>query len=125
MDNLKKELERVTAELSEAEAEQARLGARIEGLQAQRHALTRAIASLSSAGASTANEIASMVKADAIVAVLRNAKPRPLRTRGIVEALHRAGRKNEVAQNVSVYLDGLLKQGRVIRVARGEYTVPD
>ncbi len=29
------------------------------------------------------------------------------------------------AANISVYLDGLLKHGRVVRVARGEYSAPD
>lgn len=126
MDNLRKELERVSAELAAAEAELARIRARVEGLRAERDALTREIASLNAAtDAITAEDIAGMVKADAIVAVLRNAKPKPMRTAGIVEALHKAGRTNEVAQNVSVYLDNLLKQGRVVRIARGEYSVPD
>jgi len=125
MDDIRKDLERVTAELAAAEADFARLSARVEGLRAERDALTRAVASLSPTNAVTAKDIASMVKNDAIVAVLRNAKPQPLRAAGIVDALHRAGRTNEVAQNVSVYLDGLLKQRRVVRVARGEYTVPD
>ncbi len=66
-----------------------------------------------------------MVRNDAIVSVLRNAKPKPLRAAGIVEALRQAGRTNDSTTNVSVYLDGLHKQKRVIRVARGEYTVPD
>jgi hypothetical protein len=119
-------LERISTQLAAAEAELARIRARVEGLRAERDALTREIASLNpTAAAIIAEDIPRMTKADAIVAVLRNAKPRPLRTAGIVEALQKAGRANEVAQNVSVYLDGLLKQGRVVRVARGEYSVPD
>jgi hypothetical protein len=125
MDELKNELDRVTAELAAAEAELARLGARVEGLRAERDALTRALASVKPNQAPTRQDIVGMVKADAIVAVLRDARPRPLRAQGIVDALHGAGRTNEVAQNVSVYLDSLLKQGRVVRVARGEYTVPE
>ena len=50
--------------------------------------------------------------------------PQPLRAAGIVDALRQAGRTDESAANISVCLDGLLRQGRVARVARGEYTVP-
>ena len=36
------------------------------------------------------------------------------------------GRTNEwAAANISLYLDGLLKQGPVVRVARGEYSASD
>jgi hypothetical protein len=125
VEDLKKDLGRVTTELAAAEAELARIRAWVEGLRAERDALTREIASLNPADVIAAEDVVGMVKADAIVAVLRNAKPRPLRAAGIVDALHQAGRTSEVAQNVSVYLDGLLKQGRVVRVARGEYTAPD
>lgn len=125
MEPLSSELERVVAELATTEAELARLGARAEGLRAERAALNRAIASLSPAREVAAQDIASMVRNDAIVSVLRNAKPKPLRAAGIVEALRQAGRTNDSTTNVSVYLDGLHKQKRVIRVARGEYTVPD
>jgi septal ring factor EnvC (AmiA/AmiB activator) len=125
METLENDLERVTADLAATEAELARLGARAEGLRAERDALTRALTALQPANETSASDIAGMVKNDAIVAVLRNARPRPLRAAGIVDALHQAGRTNEIAQNISVYLDGLLKQGRVVRVARGEYTVSD
>jgi septal ring factor EnvC (AmiA/AmiB activator) len=125
MRSLEKDLERVTADLAAVEADLARLDARAEGLRAERDSLTRALAKVQPGRSPATDNIANMVKGDAIVAVLRNAKPRPLRAQGIVNALHRAGRTNEVAQNVSVYLDNLLKQGRVVRVARGEYTVPD
>jgi len=125
MDSLESHLERVTADLASTEAEVARLGARVEGLRAERDALTRAITSLRIPNETATADIASMVRNDAIVTVLRNAKPHPLRAAGITEALRRAGRTNESATNTSVYLDGLLKKGRVIRVARGEYTVPD
>lgn len=125
MNALESDLERVTADLAATEAELARLSARAEGLRAERDALTRSIAALSPASTISTEDIARMVKNDAIVAVLRNAKPQPLRAAGIVGALHQAGRTNESATNISVYLDGLLKQGRVARVARGEYTVPD
>ena len=36
-----------------------------------------------------------------------------------------AGQTNESAAKISVYLDGLLKQGRGVRVARGEYSASD
>lgn len=125
MNALENDLERVTADLTATEADLARLSARAEGLRAERDALNRAIAALSPASTISAEDIARMVKNDAIVAVLRNAKPQPLRAAGIVDALHQAGRTNESATNISVYLDGLLKRGRVARIARGEYTVPD
>jgi hypothetical protein len=123
---LEEDLQRVEVDLASAEAELARLGARVEGLRAEREALIRAISSFGQDGAASIDQdVAGMVKADAIVAVLRRAKPQPLRTDGIVNALHKAGRPAEVKANVSVYLDSLLKQGRVLRVTRGEYTVPD
>ncbi|CRK56009.1 hypothetical protein [Alloactinosynnema sp. L-07] len=125
MNPLEKDLERIGIDLAAVEADLARLNARAEGLRAERDALARAIASPESSAESLTSEIADMVKADAIVTVLRNAKPQPLRAAGIVEALHKGGRTNEVAAHISVYLDSLLKQGRVIRVSRGEYTAPD
>jgi hypothetical protein len=125
MESLSKELERVVADLAATEADLVRLGARAEGLRAERDALNRAITSRKPDADLDGRDIASMVRNDAIVAVLRNAKPRPLRAAGIVQALLDAGRTNESTTNVSVYLDGLYKQKQVIRVARGEYTVPD
>ncbi|MDQ1658056.1 MAG: hypothetical protein QOD41_3139 [Cryptosporangiaceae bacterium] len=125
MVEIEKDVARLSAELVAAEAEVARWTARVEGLRAERDSLVRAAAALTPGAAPHAGDIARMVKADAIVAVLGLAKPQPLRVPEIVDALHRAGRSGEVPQNISVYLDGLLKQGRVVRVARGEYTVPD
>jgi hypothetical protein len=131
MNSLQEELDRVAAELATIEAEHARLGARAEGLRAERDALSRAVAALATSrdkatsGEVPSEEIARMVRNDAIVAVLRNAIPTPLRAAGIAEALTATGRTNESPTNVSVYLDGLLKQKRVQRVDRGLYTVPD
>jgi hypothetical protein len=129
--SIEDDLERVEAELASTETDLARLGARAEGLRAERDALSRAIASLkpdddrSEQTTISAKDIGQMVRNDAIVAVLRNAQPQALRAAEISEALGRAGRPNDPVATVSVYLDGLLKQRRVLRVARGLYTALD
>jgi hypothetical protein len=96
----------------------------VEGLRAERNALARSIAAVR-AGSERADEpLSEMTKADAIVAVLRRSSPATLRTPELVEALRAGGRPHEGARTISVYLDSLLKEHRIIRVARGEYTVP-
>lgn len=55
----------------------------------------------------------------AIVAVLR-ASEEPMRIWDIVNTLNAAGR-NENYNGISVYLDTLMKQGRIRRVDRGLY----
>lgn len=119
MDQLDEDLARVTAELLAAQEDLVRLTARIEGLEAHQRALQRAALA---AGASTTEnlDLGSMTKARAIMAILK-AAPRPMTLQDIASALTAAGKKSK-ASGVSVYMDGLLKEGSVIRVERGLYT---
>jgi hypothetical protein len=121
MSTLNDELKRVLSELGVALSEHARLGARIEGLRAEQAALERAIAASRITEATDEPvELASMTKDRAIVAVLA-AAGRPLKIGEIVDALQQAGRTGENYNGISVYLDTLLKQGRVERPERGLY----
>lgn len=120
MSDLDSELARVRDELAEARVQEIRLAARITGLEAERDALMTALSRPSAAPPGTL-ALASMTKDRAIVAVLE-ASPRPLKIGEIVDALHDAGRPAEQYNGVSVYLDTLLKQGRVQRPERGLYT---
>lgn len=116
---LDEDLAKVTTELQAAQHDLVRLTARIEGLQAHQRALQRAAAA---ADASTDQgvDLGSMTKARAIVAILK-AAPGPMGLQDIAAALTDAGKKSK-ASGVSVYLDGLLKDGLVVRVERGLYT---
>jgi hypothetical protein len=128
MELLERHLEKASNELAEAEAELARAHARVEGLRAERDSLGRAVAAAratASGAEPTDADITAMPKGEAIVTVLRKAKPRALSNPEIVDALREAGRTREGSRTISVYLDGLLKEARVLRVARGAYTVPD
>ncbi|GGR09780.1 hypothetical protein GCM10010195_75040 [Kitasatospora griseola] len=103
-------------ELGEAEREWDLLGVRIEGLRAQRDALRKLV----EASAAPTVELSGLSKADAFVAVLR-ASDKPMTLGEIAEAMTAAGKKT-VSSGASVYMDGLLKAGRVVRVQRGLYT---
>lgn len=115
MDELQKDLARVEAELRSAELEYTRLGAKINGLKAERDALAQQVAPPSA----LAKQIAGMTKAEAIHLVLRMS-PEPMSLGQIAEAVTAAGSKLK-PDGASVYLDGLLKQRRVVRVKRGLY----
>jgi hypothetical protein len=119
MGNLDSEAERVTADLAEAEAELARIKARVDGLRVEHSALRRAVTK--PAGS---DDLAGMCKADAIVVVLHRAKPYPLCAEAIVDALHQGGRLEELPAGLPVFLNGLLRRGRIVRSGPGEYTVP-
>ena len=114
-------MQRVRDELAEAQAEHARLTARIEGLQAQRDALARAMAI--EPGPSAKADITTFTTDRAIVSVLRQSGA-PMRIKEIVDAMTAVGR-TETYNGVAVYLDTLLKTGRVIRVGRGRYVAAD
>jgi hypothetical protein len=116
---LDSEAERVTADLVEAEAELARIKARVDGLRAEQSAL-RCAATVPA----EADDLAGMWKSDAIVVVLHRAKPYPLCAEAIVDALHLGGRVEELPAGLPAFLNGLLRQGRIIRSGPGEYTVP-
>jgi|SRR5580658_3576209 hypothetical protein len=118
--DLNKELEALDTELASLRREQARLTARIEGLRAERDALAGAMTIRSVERGSGDSTLAGLTKDEAIVAVLEWTD-RPLRIQQIVDSLNEAGR-DEHYNIISVYLNTLLKQGRVRRVDRGLYS---
>ena len=119
MGRLDEDLARVTAELQAAQHDLMRLTARIEGLQAHHKALQRAAAT-ADAFTPEGVDLGAMTKARAIVAILK-AAPQPMTLQDIATTLTDAGKASK-ASGVSVYIDGLLKEGAVIRVERGLYT---
>src|SRR5262249_9080955 len=121
MKELEADLQRVRDELAKAQAEHARLTARIEGLQAQRDALARAMAIQPDPPPKA--DITPFTKDRAIVSVLRQSAA-PMRIKEIVDAMTATGR-TETYNGVSVYLDTLVKSGRVIRVSRGRYVAAE
>ncbi|QYX75121.1 hypothetical protein [Streptomyces akebiae] len=115
MNSYSEDLASVERELREAELERDRLGAHIEGLKAKRDAFKKLSAAVSEPGSA----VQDLTKADAIVKILR-ASPQPMSLGDIADALT-AGGKQANRNGVSVYIDGLLKAGRVVRVARNQY----
>jgi hypothetical protein len=115
--DLDSELKNVDTELAALRLEQARLNARVEGLRAERDALAEAIRPVDTG--SDGPPLAEMKKDEAIVAVLKGSGS-PLRIGQIVKRLKLSGR-NEHYNGISVYLNTLLKQGRVRRVGHGLY----
>ncbi|MGW6557603.1 hypothetical protein [Streptomyces hydrogenans] len=115
MNPYSEDIAQVEKELSEAEREYARLGAHIEGLKAKREAFKK----LSAAPADLDSGIEDLTKAEAIIRILR-VSPIPMSLGDIADALTAAG-KQANRNGVSVYIDGLLKAGRVVRVARNQY----
>ncbi|MEU0678187.1 hypothetical protein ABZ330_36100 [Streptomyces sp. NPDC006172] len=115
MDDYRDDLEHVEKSLREAERERDRLGARIEGLKAERDALRK----LAESTGSPVEGMEELTKAEAIVKLLRESDA-PMTLGGIAEAMTAAG-KLSTRNGVSVYIDGLLKAGRVVRVQRGQY----
>lgn len=122
--NLEEELQGVEAELATALLEEAGLRARIEGLTAQRDSLLTALRRPHRAVtmSESAADLARLTKAGAIVEVLRRS-PEPLRINDIVRALSVHGRPDENYNGISVSLNTLLSQHRVVRIDRGLYTV--
>jgi len=121
MNELETDLQRVRDELARAQAEHARLTAKIEGLQAERDALVRAMAIQPEPPAKA--DITTFTKDRAIVSILRQGGA-PMRIQEIVDAMTAVGR-TETYNGVSVYLDTLLKTGRIIRVGRGRYVAAE
>ncbi|MFE5108573.1 hypothetical protein [Streptomyces sp. NPDC056663] len=115
MDPLRKDLEKVENDLRDSELEYQRLGVRIEGLRAQRDALRK----LAAKPTRLDEKIRDMTKAEGIVAVLR-ASAEPMTLGQIAEAMTTAGKLTN-SNGASVYIDSLLKEGRVVRVKRGLY----
>ena len=109
------DLDRVEKELRMAERERDLLGVRIEGLRAQREALRKLV----EAHAVPGEDLKDLTKADAIVKILQ-ASDKPMTLGEIAAAVSAAGKETKY-NSVSVYIDGLLKAGRAIRVQRGQY----
>ena len=109
------DLERVEKELREAERERDLLGVRIEGLRGQREALRKLV----EAPVAPGEDLKGLTKADAIVRILQ-ASDKPM-TLGEIAAAASAAGKTTKYNHASVYIDGLLKAGRVVRVKRGQY----
>ena len=118
--DLNEELTKVEAQLATAQVELASLVARVHGLMAQRDALAAATAQEDLPHAETSNELAGLPKDRAIITVLRQSDG-PLSPAEITQKLQEAGREQEKAGNISVYLTSLLKQGRVTRIRHGRY----
>ncbi|MFI9366918.1 hypothetical protein ACIG5E_38675 [Kitasatospora sp. NPDC053057] len=111
------DLERVEKELREAERERDLLGVRIEGLRGQREALRKLVEASVVPGEDL--DLKDLTKADAIVKILQ-ASDKPMTLGEIAAAVSAAGKETKY-NGASVYIDGLLKAGRVIRVQRGQY----
>ncbi|MFG2825810.1 hypothetical protein ACGFX4_41070 [Kitasatospora sp. NPDC048365] len=109
------DLARVETELSEAERDRDLLGVRIEGLKAQREALRKLV----EVSPVPEQSLQDLTKADAIVKILQ-ASEKPMSLGEIADAMTGAGKKTN-SNGASVYIDGLLKAGRVVRVQRGQY----
>jgi hypothetical protein len=117
--DLNKEIEDLDDELASLRLEHARRTARIEGLRAERDALSGAMTIRSVDGGSGDPPLANLTKDRAIVAALEWSDA-PLRIQQIVDLLNEAGR-DEHYNIVTVYLNTLVKDGRVRRVGRGLY----
>jgi hypothetical protein len=112
-DALGAELRDVTAELTSARTRYAILATQIAGLEARHAALTKALSGT-----------AARYRTDAIVAALRS-RGRQMSIGDVVGVLRTDGRAHVTADSVGVDLAYLAEQGRVIRVQRGIYGLPD
>ncbi|MFJ5532516.1 hypothetical protein [Streptomyces sp. NPDC093261] len=115
MGDYSEDLARIDQELREAERERNRLTARIAALQAERDAFLK----LEDGPTDLRQKLDDLTKAEAIVKILKEAD-RLMTLGDIAEAMTTAG-KVTTKNGASVYIDGLLKAGRVVRVARGQY----
>lgn len=116
---LKSELDQVTAELTAARTSYASLGAKIAGLEAQRLALSKALAR-TQPGAPAAAGSSHRHRTDAIVAVLEMTGTE-MSIQEVITALGGVGRPGESYDNVSADLAYLAERGRARRTKRGVY----
>ncbi|MFE6494751.1 hypothetical protein [Streptomyces sp. NPDC057748] len=114
MSTYRDDLARVEKEILDVERERNRLSARLEGLKAERDALEKLNAGMDDHGS-----IADLTKADAMVKILKESST-PMSLGEIADAMTTAGKKTN-KNGASVYIDGLLKSGRVARVSRNQY----
>jgi hypothetical protein len=125
---------RIAGELAEASEQEARLlaeadlvataltrvRARIASLRAEDQ--TYATASSPAATAGAAGDLAHMTIREAILTVLTEARPKPVRLRDLDRTLEQRGKK--VQGGVSVDLTSLKQSGDVINPTWGYWTVP-
>jgi transcriptional accessory protein Tex/SPT6 len=110
--------DQVASELAAARTEQARLGARISGLEAQLAALGTALAR--GARVTAVTGAAPRYRTDAIVAVVEGGRGE-MTIQHVIVALSSAGRPGETYDNIGVDLAYLAERGRVNRIRRGVY----
>lgn len=122
-DILSAELDRVTSELAAAKTEHTRLGAQIAGLEAQKEALTRGLASTERHDARNAGA-AGKYRTETIVDLL-TAADGEMSIKDVIGALHDSGRTDETYDNVAADLAYLAERGRIVRLRRGVYSRPD
>jgi len=115
---LRREFDQVVSELAAARTEQARLGARIAGLEAQQAALGTTLARSGRAAATTG--AIPRYRTDAIVTVVEASRSE-MTIQEVIAALASAGRPGETYNNVGADLAYLAQQGRLRRVRRGVY----
>lgn len=115
-DELRAELDQVTAELATARTEYVSLGARVAGLEARQLALSKALAPVQH----TAPGTVLRHRTDAIVAVLADSGAE-MSIQDVIAALAAAGRPHETYDNVGADLAYLTERDRVRRVRRGVY----
>ncbi len=108
------DLARIEKEILEVERQRNLLTARLDGLRAERASVEKLNAAPADRGS-----IDDLTKADAIVKILRESS-RPMSLGGIAKAMTAAGKPTN-NNGASVYIDGLLKAGRVVRVERNQY----
>ncbi|MGW6886764.1 hypothetical protein [Streptomyces chartreusis] len=113
MNPLEDDLKQVRVELAAAELESQRLGAQIAALRAKEATLEGLIVKAPELN------VQGMTKAEAIVAALSQSSE-PMTLGQIADAVTMAGSILK-PDGASVYLDGLLKVGKVVRVKRGLY----
>jgi hypothetical protein len=117
-EDLSSELERVNAELVAARTQQARLGARIAGLEAQAAALAKAIEADLDVDQGATSALG--YRTDDIVEALEMSGAE-MSIKDVMKALSEAGRPRETYDNVSADLAYLAERGRIARARRGVY----
>lgn len=128
------ERQKIAKDLAEAEAEESRLLAEVERVTAELTRVRAYIASLKAADqtyaaatgsrptAASNSDLSHMTIREAILTVLREAKPEPVRTRDLDRILAERGKK--VQGGVSVDLSALKRAKEVGNPSWGFWTVP-
>jgi len=134
MTSFNEDRQKIAKDLGEAQAEEVRLLEEADRMAAELIRLRARIASLKaadqtfasaaagSATAGTKGDLSRMTIRDAILTVLAEAKPEPVRTRDLDRILTERGKK--VQGGVSVDLTGLKQANEVLNPRWGFWTVP-